>query len=647
MSARKPVSAPFGAWRSTLSAALVARGGVKLYEPRAHGGALHWIEGRPEEQGRQVVVRAGRGDVTPAGFNARTRVHEYGGGSYAVWDDAVYFSNFADQRVYRQRGGGAPVAITPEPPQPCSVRFADFEVAPDGAHLYCVRETHPEAGGEPRNELARLAADGSTGPRALWSESDFVSSPRLSPDGSKLAWIAWDHPNMPWDTTQLWVADVQSDGSLARLHRVASGAEESIQQPLWSPDGVLHFVSDRSGWWNVYRLRGEAVEALAPRTAEFANPPWVFALATLCFLPDGRLVCSVGEDGWDRLCVLQPGGALREVATPYRELGFLTPLGGSRIAALCGSPRSSAGVAVLDIDTGTHEIAKQSLKETLDPELVSEPEAIQFPTAGGLSAHAFFYPPRNPDFAAPPNERPPLLVFSHGGPTSAASPSLNPAIQFWTSRGFAVVDVDYGGSTGYGRAYRNRLRGQWGIVDTQDCINAARYLAKRNLVDGERLAIRGGSAGGYTTLCALTFHDVFAAGASYYGVADVEALARDTHKFESRYLDLLIGPYPETRELYRERSPIHHVDRLSCPLLILQGLEDEVVPPAQAELMVEALAKRGLPHAYLPFQGEQHGFRQAPNIRRALEAELLFYAYVFGFAPADADDLEPLAIRNA
>ncbi len=643
--------APYGSWASPITAQQVATGGVRLDELRSSDNDLYWIELRPQEAGRSVLMRRQPDgvlhEVAPAPWSARTLVHEYGGGAHAAHAGRVFFSSFTDQRVYRCDEGAEPVAITPEPERPRALRYADFELAPSGTRLYCVRETHP-AEGEARNELVALSADATCEPQVLWSGSDFVAFPRLSPDGRQLAFTTWDHPRMPWDGTELWLAPVRPDGALGEPQRIAGGPEESIFQPAFGPDGRLVFVSDRTGWWNLFRWRDGVVEPLAPREAEFGLPQWGLGMATHTFLPDGRIACTYSSGGRDRLAVLDGPDRLRELDTPYENFGRVATCGrgaDARIAAIAASPGAAPAIVLIDPEDGRHEVLRESRETPVDPACISRPRAIEFPTAGGRSAYALHYPPLNPDFEAPAGETPPLLVMSHGGPTAAASSALEPGVQFWTSRGFAVIDVNYGGSSGFGRAYRERLRGQWGVVDTEDCIHAAQSLVEQGLADGARLAIRGGSAGGYTTLCALVFHDVFAAGASYYGVADAEALARDTHKFESRYLDGLIGPYPEARELYRERSPLHSAEQLSCPLLILQGLEDAIVPPSQAELLIEALEKRGLPYAYLPFAGEQHGFRRAENIIRSLEAELLFYSRVFGFTPADA--LPPLEIVHA
>jgi dipeptidyl aminopeptidase/acylaminoacyl peptidase len=645
-------TAPYGSWASPITAELIAAGGVSLDEVRVAGGAVHWIEGRPLEGGRQVVCRAipGKppGDLVPVGFNARTRVHEYGGGAYALDGETLFFSNFADQRLYRlDPGEERPRPITPEPPARAAHRYADACPTPDGRRLVCVRERHE--GGQVHNELVAVPADGAGvggQPRLLAGGRDFYASPRVSPDGRRLAWLEWDHPNMPWDGTELRLATLAGDGLAGDPVTVAGGPEESVFQPDWSPDGDLHLVSDRTGWWNLYRVGPDAaLAALCPAEEEFGHPQWVFGMATYAFLPGGRIACIHGRGPMQRLGILGPDGALTDLELPLTS--FFPPhlrAAGDRLACIAGSPTGAPAVVLIDPAGGGVEVVRSSEDRELDPGYLTTPEPIEFPTAGGRTAHALYYPPANRDFQGPAGERPPLVVASHGGPTSGVVSELRIGFQYFTGRGIAVVDVDYGGSTGYGRAYRKRLEGRWGIVDVDDCVAAARYLAERGDVDPGRLAIRGGSAGGYTTLCALTFRDDFTAGASYYGVADVSALARDTHKFESRYLDRLIGPWPEAEPLYRERSPIHFTDRLSCPVILLQGLEDEIVPPAQAEMMAAALDAKAIPHAYLPFPGEQHGLRQAAHIRRALEAEVYFYSRVFGFDLADP--VEPVAIAH-
>jgi dienelactone hydrolase len=652
------ILAPYGSWRSPISADLVVAGSSSLSQIRLDGEDVYWIEQRPREAGRNVVVRRNRhghtADVLPAPFNARTRVHEYGGGAYLVSRSTIYFANFADQRVYRLAAGdGEAPAAPPQPLTPAGIdmRYNDFVMDESRHRLLCVREDHTGAG-EAVNTLVALPLDGESAGQVLVSGNNFYASPRLSPDGQRLAWLTWRHPNMPWDGCELWVAEIGADGKPVRPALIAGGQNESIFEPQWSAAGALHFVSDRTGWWNLYRLsdvvNGEAVP-LYPMEAEFGLPQWVFGMSTYAFDPAGDIVCAYQQAGvWHALLLpmvsdTQPTPGRGDVAA----LTFFTDLVGGATGVYCiaGSPVDAPAVIELDVRNAAVDVLRRSSDAWVDPGHLSQPQSIEFPTTDGATAYGIFYPPANKDYDGAPGERPPLIVMSHGGPTGAAEATFNLKIQYWTSRGLAVLDVNYGGSTGYGRAYRERLKGNWGIVDVDDCANGALYLARQGLVDGERLAIRGGSAGGYTTLAALTFRDVFKAGASYYGVSDLETLATDTHKFESRYLDGLVGPYPAQRELYVARSPIHHTEQLSAPMIILQGLEDRVVPPSQAEQMYAAVKAKGLPVAYLTFPGEQHGFRQAANIKRAMEAELYFYSRVFGFPLADA--IEPVAIENA
>jgi dipeptidyl aminopeptidase/acylaminoacyl peptidase len=634
-------TAPCGSWKSPISAQTLVAQAVGLGSVRLAGGEICWIESRPHEGGRCALMRrsaAGQVRECAPTLNARTRVHEYGGGAYAVDGEVAYSANFADQRLYRIAPGAAPQPLTPEGPW----RYADGVVDPRRRRLYCVREDH-RGPGEAVNTL--VAVDLRRGEsRVLVRGNDFYSFPRLSPDGSRLAWTTWNHPNMPWDGCELWVGELAGDGSIAGAERVAGGPEESIFQPEWSPDGVLHFVSDRSGWWNLYRWREGQAEALWPLEAEFGKPQWGFAPSTYAFASAGELVCACVREGSARLARLDlRRGEATPVETPYTEINELRAGPGFAVF-IGGAPAEPRSLVRLDLESGKMEVLRRSRSLDLDPGYLSLPQAVEFPTGGGLKAHGFFYPPANRDFTAPPGEKPPLLVMSHGGPTGATSTAFDGEIQFWTSRGIGVLDVNYGGSTGYGRAYRQRLEGQWGVVDVEDCARGARYLVEQGLADGSRLAITGGSAGGYTTLCALTFLDAFRAGASYYGISDLEAMARETHKFESRYLDRLIGPYPERADLYRARSPIHFTGQLSCPLILFQGLEDKVVPPNQAEMMLAAMRVKGLPVAYLAFEGEQHGFRRAETIARAIEAELYFYSRVFGFELADP--VEPVEIEN-
>jgi dipeptidyl aminopeptidase/acylaminoacyl peptidase len=628
---------------------MVSTKGTYPYEPHISAGAAYWLELRPAEGGRNVIVRADPAappvDVTPPGYDARTRVHEYGGGAYVVHGDTVFFTNFLDQRLYRQERGGDPIPITREPPEAASLRYADMRLGPDGRVIVCVRERH-EGGGVPTNELVAMPADGSAEPSVVAGGRDFYAFPRPSPDGRRLAWIEWDMPRMPWDGTELKVADLGDDATLGEPRAVAGGPSESIFQPEWSPDGTLHFISDRTGWWNLYRQDGDHAVDLTPMAAEIGAPMWEFGYSAYAFLSDGRIACSYRKEGIDHLAMLDPATSeLLELDLPYwcYDPPYIVS-DGARLVLLAGGPSTPAEVVSLDLDTRAVEVLRVSSEPDVDPAYFSVPRGIEFPTDGGVTAHAWFYPPANPDFAAPEGERPPLIVMSHGGPTAESSPEFSLKKQFFTSRGFAVVDVNYGGSTGHGRGYRERLNGQWGVVDVADCVNAARFLVDRGEADPARLVVTGGSAGGYTTVCALTWRDDFAAGATYFGIADLEPFATSTHKFELRYTDNLVGPWPQARDLWRARSPIHSFDMLSCPVIILQGLEDEVVPPEQAEIMVRALEAKGLPYAYLAFEGEQHGFRKAENIRRSLEAELYFYSRVLGFELADP--IEPIEIHN-
>ncbi len=502
--------------------------------------------------------------------------------------------------MYRLDHGSDPKPITPEPGIPNGLRYADGRITPGGRTIICVRETHRD-GAEAINDLVAIPGGWFEGEiRSLVSGADFYSFPRISPDGKHLVWTCWNHPQMPWDGTELWVADLAGDGTVSNSRCVAGGKAESIFQPEWSLDGRLHFISDRTGWWNLYELRAGEILALAPMAAEFGEPQWVFGLSRYAFLSGGRIACVYSSKGLDYLAIVEPGsGSAQTVDVPYDTFNDLRSDGAHHLYFIGASASIAAEVVRMDLASGESKVLRRSMNADLDSDDLSSPEPIEFPTERGLTAFALFYPPKNKNYSGPADAHPPLLVLSHGGPTAASSSSLKLAIQFWTSRGFALVDVNYGGSTGYGRPYRERLNGMWGVVDMEDCINAARYLEKRGDVDGKQMAIRGGSAGGYTTLCALVFSDVFSAGASYYGVADLKSLMQDTHKFEARYLDGMIGPYPETAELYRQRSPLNFADRLSCPVILLQGLEDKVVPPAQAETMIEALRKKNLPFAYI------------------------------------------------
>ncbi len=637
-----PQVAPYGSWRSPISADLAAGSSVGFAQLSFDGGTLYWLESRPTQRGRVVLVRRTpdglTSDVTPQPFSVRSRVHEYGGGAYTVRQGAIYFSNAADNRLYRQEPEQTPVPITPE----SHARYADLIVDARHNRVICVREEHTSEA--IINTLVAVDLAAAAPDIVLASGNDFYAAPRLSPDGQQLVYLTWNLPDMPWDSTELWLARIAADGSLAESKRIAGSREESIAQPEWSPDGTLVFVSDRSDWWNVYRWSAGEVATVVAMEAEFALPHWVFGTTTYGFRSGGELVCAVNKNNIDYLARIDlSSGTVRWIDLPYTRIAG-PHVKRDTIVFVGGSPTKPSEIVQLDLTNDAITVLARSSDLAIDQGFFSKPQAIEFPTENDLTAHAFFYPPHNPAFAGPEGMLPPLLVFSHSGPTSATTASFSLAIQYWTSRGFGVVDVNYGGSTGYGRAYRQRLYGNWGIVDVNDCVNAARYLVEQGLADNNRLAIRGSSAGGYTTLCALTFRDVFKAGASRYGISDLEALEQETHKFEQGYNHRLIGPYPERRDLYYERSPIHFTERLSSPMILFQGAEDKVVPPDQAEKMYAAVRQKGLPVAYVLFPDEGHGFRKAETLRRVLEAELYFYAKVFGFDPADR--IEPVPIAN-
>ena len=623
---------PYGSWPSPLTAARVTAGALRLDQIQLDGDDVYWLEGRASEGGRNVIVSASANtlrriepvDVTPPGFNVRTRVHEYGGAAYTVHNGAIYFSNYSDQRVYRQAPGEGPVAMTEPGPM-----WADYRVDFARHRLIGVRE---------ENNVNTIAA---IPDRVLVEGADFYSDPIVSPDGKFLAWLQWNHPNMPWDGTELWIGAFNASGLIGVRQKVAGGSDESIFQPEWSSDNALYFVSDRTGWWNLYRWVGKDVEAIHPMAAEFGKPQWTFSTVSYASASPTQIAATYTEDGRWKLAMID---AYRKQFTPidlpvqplesikankdaiYFVGGSATePTGIVRLRADDVVRLRAAGASA---DRVAFDVLKSSTAEPIPREWISVPEAVTFEVKD-RDVHAFYYAPKNPDVQPPPDEKPPLLVITHGGPTGATSDVLDPKIQFWTSRGFAVLDVNYGGSTGYGRPYRDRLKGQWGIIDVEDAVGGAEAMVAAGKADPERLIIRGGSAGGYTTLKALTFHNTFEAGASYYGISDLEVLQSDTHKFEARYNDTLIGPWPEAREVYRARSPIHFTDRLSCPIILFQGLEDKVVPPNQSEMMAEAVRKKGLKVKYATFAGEQHGFRQAEHIIRALEEELAFYQDVF------------------
>jgi dipeptidyl aminopeptidase/acylaminoacyl peptidase len=645
-----PTVAPHGSWKSPITTDLLTGGDiVSLGGVETSDGGIYWLEGRPHERGRVALVfKPERGDaidVVPPGFNVRTRVHEYGGGAYWVEGDTVWCSSFDDGRVYRFESPGAdPQPVTPEPPEPNAWRYADGRITPDGRLIVCVRERH-DVDGEPLNELVAFAADGSSEPRAIATGRDFYSSPRISPDGRRLAWTAWDHPLLPFEGADLCVADLAADGTLTNSRRLAGSEREAVAQPEWSPDGTLYFVNDPKGWWNLYSEQNGAVRAVSELEAELTPPAWIFGIRTYVFLPDGRIVLVVSRRAVESLELLDPRtGELEPLDLPYTAYtAWSLAARANTVVTVADSPTEMPAVVKIDIPSGRREVVRRAMKDELDDRYISKPEPITFATEDG-EAYAFYYPPTNPDFEAPEGELPPLVVLVHGGPTAHTLPVLDLEIQFVTSRGLAVCDVNYGGSTGYGREFRERLRRRWGEVDVHDAEAAARYLVERGLADPDRVVITGGSAGGYTTLMAMAVSNVFAAGISEFGVADLVTFHEDTHKFESRYDEFLVGKWPQEAELYRERSPITHADQITKPLLLLQGLDDRVVPPSQSEAIAEALERNGIPYAYVAFEGEGHGFRGADAIRRSKEVFLSFLGQVFGFDPAD--DIEPAKIEN-
>jgi dipeptidyl aminopeptidase/acylaminoacyl peptidase len=620
-----------GSWISPIDAATVAAGAAPIAQAVPDADDVYWLAGRASENGRTTLLRLRCGEVhevTPAPFNVRTRVHEYGGGAYLASNGAVWFSNFADNRLYTAAGDAAPLPMSAENPQH---RFADFVLDAGKRRLIAVREAHVEGETYPVNTICAVGFDGVE--TVLVDGSDFFAAPRISPDGRQLAWMCWDNPRLPWQGTELWLADVGVDGTLENGRLIAGGVDEAICQPEWSPAGVLHFVSDRSGWWNLYAYEAGVATALCPFEAEFASPHWSFGGAMYGFRANGDIVCTYIQNAVSKLALLPAGaGALQTIDTPYQEIRDLR-VAGDVVTLLGGAPTIAVELVRLDIASGARTILARSIATLPDAAYLSVAQSVSYPSANGRTAHAFYYPPANPDFAPMDGELPPLMVIGHGGPTSMATNTLKLATQFWTSRGFAVLDVNYGGSSGFGRAYRDALKGQWGVVDVDDCVAGAAYLVKQGLVDPARLVIRGGSAGGYTVLSALAFHDVFKAGASYYGVSDLAGLDADSHKFESHYTDYLIAPQPQAQALYLERSPIHHADKLKSPMIFFQGLDDKVVPPPQSEVMVDALRRAGVPVAYMTLEGEGHGFRKADSIVRTLEAELYFYLTVFGVTP--------------
>jgi dipeptidyl aminopeptidase/acylaminoacyl peptidase len=633
----------YGSWTSPVTARAASSGAPSVLEIESDSGALYIVESRPAEGGRSTIIRlrpdGAPFDILPGELSARSRVHEYGGGALMAAAGTVYFVNDKDQAIWTDRAGGKPERLT----DPGARRFADMILDAGRNRLIAVCEDH-SGEGEPVNALVSVSLDnGSVTP--LWSGADFVAHPRLSPDGSRLAWIAWDHPNMPWDATALWAASVTLSGALIEPRaRIEAAEGHALMQPRWAEDGALYFLSDEPGDWSLYRWQGGASELVAHLDGEIGGPAWQFRASAYDLLSPSRAIAAITRRGADMLVTVDlRTGTARPVRAPFTAIRSVEADGRSAVV-LAASPDQGFAVWRVEPDGGGAVPLYRPEGAEIAPALISRPLPLSFPSGGRAEAHGFYYPPLNPAFAAPRGSLPPLIVTAHGGPTAVSKPVFAAWRAFWTSRGFAVMDVNYRGSTGYGRPYRKALEGQWGEADIQDVVAAARYCAETGLADPARMAVYGGSAGGFAVLAALAFHDVFAAGVNLFGVSDLEMLARDTHKFESRYLDVLVGPFPQAADLYRARSPLHAAHRITKPLLTLQGTDDKVVPPSQSEAIHAAVRANGVPCAYLAFEGEGHGFRKAENQARVLTATLSFLATVFGLPrPPDA---EPLTIEN-
>ena len=634
---------PYGGWPSSLSAEWIADDAVSLGQLCLDGSDVYWSEVRANDKGRSVVCKLGEKgvaeDFSPPNSNVRSRVHEYGGGAYCVERGELWYSNVNDSRVWHKSRDGTAVPITSGE----NCRYADLVRDPNRNQLIAVSEEHIEGIKEPYNRLIGIRETGDV--VTLVEGADFYASPTLSNDGKWLSWLSWDHPCMPWDGTLLWRAPIENDGSVGERVLLAGGSNRSIFQPTFAPDGTLYFVSDQSGWWNLYRLRENNIELVLPLEAECGVPQWNFGLSTYGFASEHLVVISYIVDGLSKLATVDlRTSAFSPIHSSFVDISGLKA-GDGRVIFVGGSLLKLPAVASINLETKEIDIIYQSGEANLGVSDISRPTPVSIPVGKNETTHGFFYQPRNASYVGPSDALPPLIVKCHGGPTGQTSTALNLKTQYWTTRGFAVLDVNYRGSSGYGRAYREKLNGKWGLADVEDCVSGANWLAAKGWVDGGRMAISGSSAGGYTTLCAITFAECFAAGASYYGIGDLSKLAKETHKFESSYLDILIGSLAEENPDISDRSPINSVEMLTCPVIFFQGLEDKVVSPAQAEAMVTALRKNGIPVAYLPFSNEGHGFRQSENIKRALEGELYFYGRVFGFQPAD--NLPTVSIENA
>tara|TARA_B100001123_G_scaffold384103_1_gene456644 strand:+ start:6250 stop:8169 length:1920 start_codon:yes stop_codon:yes gene_type:complete len=635
------ITKPYGTWESLITSEMLVGGAVRLGEIVTDGDDVWWAESRPDEGGRTVIVRNGK-DQTDKKTNVRTLVHEYGGSAWWVRNGTLVYSQYFDQRLYRRDKSGDSIPLTPESETQQSYRYADGRITNNEDWYVCVREIHTSSDEEPSNEIVAVPLDGSQQIRVLVSGPDFVSSPRVSKEGDQIAWVQWNHPNMPWDDTQLCIASLEE--MVLSNQKVTKSKAESFFQPEWDDQGNLHVVSDRNNWWNLFRVDQSTNEidltSLTNIEAEIGLPQWVFGQSRYAFVGD-EIWFVYREAGIDKLATLSSNGQFEQIKIDATEIESVTNYQDG-IVATVSSWKAESSVMFIN----SEEVRPLSKTRDLDigESWFPVPETFTYQTSDSEKAHALFYSPTNPEYEIHENENPPLIVLAHGGPTGSARRQLQLSIAYWTSRGFGVADVDYRGSTGYGRLYRNSLRNSWGLADVEDCVAVAKHLVAQKKVDKNRLAIKGGSAGGFTVLAALTFHDTFTAGASRYGIADLAILAKDTHKFESRYLDRLVGKWPEDEEIYKQRSPIHHIEQLSTPMVILQGSEDPIVPPNQAHLMAKKLKENDIPHALIEFSDEGHGFRKAPNITKAIESELAFFAQIFNFEPFD--DLPKICIES-
>tara|TARA_B100000700_G_scaffold236820_1_gene262763 strand:+ start:1017 stop:2960 length:1944 start_codon:yes stop_codon:yes gene_type:complete len=622
----------YGSWESIFTPEKIIEGGLRLGEIRIDNNDIYFLEGRPAESGRSVIIKHNPDgtteDVLPQNYNARNAVHEYGGGSYAVKDEIVFFTNWEDQLIYKVSADKIS-PITKPSNIPMGIRFADLTLSNDGKWIFCVRETHTKDK-EAQNEIVAVSTISSE-IIVLASGRDFYSSPRPNPISNQICWLEWDHPNMPWDGNELYIADFDSQNISNKL-KIDGSKNISILQPEWTNEGDLVYISDESGWWNLRKYSDNKTSEILLEEIDHGGPAWQFGFRTYFIHDNFIFLRGTSKDknkGLIRKITLS-GEIVDEIQVNHTSISDLSFCDGSAIY-MGSSPTTSTQLCRLDFSTSNVDILKESIKIQIDSEEISIAQEIMFDTTSNEIAYAYFYKPTNKNYEGLTKEKPPLLVISHGGPTGSTTSSLNLSIQYWTNRGFAVVDVNYRGSAGYGKKYRDALKSNWGVYDTDDCIAAVDYLSNKGLVDSSRVAIKGGSAGGYTTINALTFHDRFAVGATYYGIADLSVFIDDTHKFESRYLDSLIGKYPEEKEKYYNRSAINFTDKLSCPMIIFQGTEDKIVPPSQAEIMAQGLRDKKIPFSLIMYEGEQHGFRQSENIKHSLESELFFYSKVLKF----------------